>query len=86
MIQSVHQKKRQQPVVAHKKRPKATRLRPQNVNRSIQTRLAHERWERQANEAADRITQGQEEVAQILTPAPAAGKKVPASRGEPQAA
>jgi len=45
--------------------------------------LTRDKWERQAVEAAQRVSHGARNVARMLTPAPAASFRAPSSRGEP---
>src|SRR5689334_15249644 len=44
---------------------------------------AYDRHERQADEAAVRALRGEKDLARLLRPAPAAGFRLPTSRGEP---
>ena len=83
MKQSVQQVKRKQASTVNKKKSNVTHLRPRVVSQSNHTRQSGDKWERQADEAVARIMSGEEGVSRILTPAPAASKKVPGSRGEP---
>ena len=64
------------------KRPAATHIRPQVITQSNHAKIQNDKWERQAQQAADRIMRGEKGVARLLTPASAARKKVPSSRGE----
>ena len=83
MKQSVQQIKRKQTSAVNKKPPSVTRLRPRVVNQSNHTKLANDKWECQADEAAERILRGEHNIAAMLTPAPVAGKKVPTSSSKP---
>lgn len=83
MKQTVQQQKRKAPAPAMQKPRKTTRLRPGIVNQSNHSRLANDKWERQADEAATRILRGEQNVVRHLSPAPAARPLHTSSRAEP---
>ena len=83
MRQSVQQVTRRQTSAVNKKRYSVTHLRPRVVSQSNHTGLANDKWERQADEAAARHVCGEVDIARMLTPVPAASKKVASSRAQP---
>jgi hypothetical protein len=83
MKQSVQSIKRRQHTKTGKKKSNVARLRPRVVRQHSRSSLIRDKWERQADDVASRIVRAEDDVARILTPVPAASKKVPASRGEP---
>ena len=83
MSQRVQQRKRTPGRAVNKQPPKHASVRPVVVRQSNHVRATNDKWERQADSAAERILREEHGVAKILTPLSAASVHIPASLAEP---
>lgn len=85
MKQQVHLKEGTKKVAAKKQKAATKAVRPRIGIQSHLRGIVRDKWEQQADAVATGILQGKTNVVRLLTPAPAAAKKVSTSRGEPLA-